>query len=87
MCCFYFLAYLKLIRLKFDVLLKYFEVNILILCLSEIYEMRDIGAVLLSVFKENLNICMHLDVYELIWFRLSMMIDTSELYVFLCKAK
>ena len=68
-------------------LLKYFEVNILILCLSEIYEMRDIGAVLLSVFKENLNICMHLDVYELIWFRLSMMIDTSELCVLLCKAK
>ena len=45
-----------------------------------IIESREISAVLLTVWK-ICNIVMHLDVYELIWFKLDMVIDSSQLYI------
>ena len=33
--------------------------------------------------SKKVNVGMHLNVYELIWFKLGMMIDTKELYMFI----
>ena len=43
--------------------------------------MREITAVLQTALKKNVSVGMHLDVYVWIWFKLSMMIDTIELYI------
>ena len=43
---------------------------------------RETIAVLVTVSK-NLNVGMHLDVYEPVWFRFGMMIDTVEVQVIL----
>ena len=48
-----------------------------ILLLIEIDETRVITAVLLTASK-TINTGMHLNVYELIWFKVGMMIDTIE---------
>ena len=53
---------------------KQFKLNILILFLSEI------TAVWLNCVK-NFNVDMQLDVYESIWFKLGMMIDTIKLSI------
>ena len=62
--------------MKFDMVLEQFELNIL-----RLNETREITAVVLTVSK-NFNIDMYLDIYESIWFKLAMMIDTVKLYIF-----
>ena len=69
-----------LIRIKFDLVLKQFKLNIVILFLSEMYWNKKKTAVLFTGSK-NFNVGMHSDVYELIWFRFSMITDTIVLYI------
>ena len=71
-----------LIRIKFDLVLKQFKLNIVILFLSEMYWIwnKKKSAVLFTGSK-NFNVGMHSDVYELIWFKFSMIIDTIVLYI------
>ena len=71
---------LQLIRMKFDLVLKQFKLNILIPLLSD------------SWFKKGNNHCfndcwkiskvgMHLDTCELIWYNCGIMIDSIQLYI------
>ena len=69
---FFFLSFsfffFALIRMKFDMVLKQLKLNILRLLSSEIWlNMR--------------NNSSFIDVYEWIWFKLGLMIDTAELYI------
>ena len=64
-------------RVKFYVMLNQFMLNSLLFFLSEIIELKEIIAVLLT-WPKTFNVGMHLYVYELIWFKLGMMIDTTE---------
>ena len=43
-------------------------------------EARKLTALLLTV-SQNLNVCMHLDSFESVWFKVGMMIDTIKLYI------
>ena len=45
-------------------------------------ESREINAVLLTASKK-LKVCLHLNLYELISFKIQIMVDTSELYIFI----
>ena len=64
----------QLIRMKFDVVMKQFMLNILRLCLSSIYKNK-VNKLLLTVPK-NFNIGMQSYVYESVWFKLDVVIDT-----------
>ena len=66
--------------MNFDMVLKQFMLNILILFLSQISELREIIAVLLTAFKK-FNVGMHLNVYESVWFKFYTMTDTITLYI------
>ena len=68
----------QLIRMKFDVVLKQFMLNILMLLWLRFNELWETAAVLLTGLKD-FNVGTHLAVYELFWFKLGMMIDTIEL--------
>ena len=68
--------------MKFDVVMSQFKLNILRLLLRKSYwkkrntfERKEIPAALQTVSK-NFNVGMHLDVYEWIWCKLGLMIDT-----------
>ena len=69
----HFLTHFSFNQDEFGMMLKQIKWNILILFFSE------------SQGKEppRNDICMHSDVYELIWFKLGMMKHTSELYIFM----
>ena len=70
----------QLIRMRFDMMLKQFKLNIPILFWVGFSETRQISAVLLTA-SINFNIGMLSDVCGLIWFKHGMMIDTIVVYI------
>ena len=77
---FIFLHTFQLIRIIFDMVLKLFKLNILILFSSEVLQNEGNNYWL---HKKKCSIGMHLDIYESICFELDKMIDTIELYIFI----
>ena len=75
-----------LIRIKFDVVMKQFKLNIWGYFWLRFPETRGIPAAFCFLFffvtaSKTFIVGVHLDVYKLIWFKLGMMIDTIVLYV------
>ena len=70
-----------LMRMKFDMVLKQFRWNICILILSFVYLSKGYNCWFLRAAWKSFNIGMHSDIYELIWSRLGMMTDTTELCI------
>ena len=60
--------------------MKQFKLNVLWQRLSKIYWNKGNDSCFTDCVKD-LNVGMHLDVYEWIWFKLGMMIDTIVLYI------
>ena len=69
----------QLTRMKCDVVMKQFKLHILRLPL--IYWNEGRNCCFADCIQENFNVDMHLDVYESIWFRFGLMIDTILLYI------
>ena len=59
--------------------MKQLKLNILRLLLNKIYLIKANKCCFLTA-SEGINVGMHLDIYELIWFKLGVMIDITELY-------
>ena len=68
------------IRMKFEMLLKQLSLASWYFFWLRFGGTKEMTAVLLAVSKDH-KICMHLDVYKLIWFKHDMMIDTVELNI------
>ena len=66
--------------MRFDVVLEQFQLNILVVHLSEICWIKGRNCRLLTVLKD-INICMYSEVYQLICFTRGMMIDFLELCI------
>ena len=71
---FIFLHTCQLKGMKFGVVIKQFKWKILILSMIEFMKSRKMNVVLLTAQKKC-NVHMHSHIYELIWLKLSMMID------------
>ena len=72
--------------MKFDVVVKLLKLKTLKQLLSEIYQSRGgkttVLLTLLEIFFKK-TVCICSDIYEQVWFKLGMRIDTAQLYVFL----
>ena len=68
------------IRMKFDVVMKQFRGNILMLLLSKISQNKGNNCCFADCVK-NINIGMHSDVYKSIWSKLGVMLRTIILYI------
>ena len=67
----------QVIRMKFDIVLKQFKVDILLICLSRFTLSRQIAAVLPTVSK-NITVCMHSDIYEVISLKIGVIVDSNK---------
>ena len=66
--------------MKLDMVMNQFKVNVLRLLLNEICQIKEITTVFLTA-SYNFNVGMHSDSYELIWFKLGVMVVTAECYI------
>ena len=64
--------------MQVGMVMKQFKLNILRLHLSEIFESREITTDLQNVSK-NFSVGVHSDVYEPVWYKLDILIDTTKL--------
>ena len=65
----------RLVRMKFTMVQKQLKLNILVLFLSQIWSNKRISVVLLTASK-NFNTSLHSDVYESVWFKVDLVLDT-----------
>ena len=75
---FVFLHIFQLIRMKFDMARKKLKLNIRRLLFIRFEGSREITAVLLAASKE-LDVYIHLNIYEPVWYKLNVMTVTTEL--------
>ena len=66
---FIFLHTFQVISVEFDMVVQQFKMNILILCLNEIFLIKGSNCCFSDCIKKT-NIGMHLDIYEMVWFKL-----------------
>ena len=66
-------------RMKFHVVLKQFQLNILVVLSNEVWETRETIAVLLTA-SEKSSILVYSNMYVPVWFILRVMIDSVQLY-------
>ena len=75
----------QLIMWKFGMVMKQLKLKFLIPLFNDIFVIREVTEVSLTLLKkktnQHFNISLHSDSYKAVWFKLSMMIDTFELYI------